>query len=113
MLNDCVADLGMGLTINLARDLVAQIRDSFAPEDWARAALATKLGGATMEIVGLGRIGKAVARRAEAFGMRIVYYGQRRVPDTAYPYRDDLAVMARDSDYLMLTCPGGEAVTAT
>lgn len=62
-----------------------------------------------MGIVGLGRIGKAVARRAEAFGMRIVYYGRRRVPDTAYPFYDDLAVMARDSDYLMLTCPGGEA----
>ena len=110
VLTDCVADLGMGLTINLARDLVAA--DQFVRAgDWAKGLfpLATKLGGATMGIVGLGRIGKAVARRAEAFGMRIVYYGRRRVPDTAYPFYDDLAVMARDSDYLMLTCPGGEA----
>ncbi len=110
VLTDCVADLGMGLTINLARDLVAADRFVRAG-DWAKGLfpLATKLGGATMGIVGLGRIGKAVARRAEAFGMRIVYYGRRRVPDTAYPFYDDLAVMARDSDYLMLTCPGGEA----
>jgi lactate dehydrogenase-like 2-hydroxyacid dehydrogenase len=41
--------------------------------------------------------------------MRIVYYGRRRVPDAAYPFYDDLIAMARDSDYLMLTCPGGEA----
>ena len=110
VLTDCVADLGMGLTINLARNLVAA--DHFVRAgDWTKGLfpLATKLGGATMGIVGLGRIGKAVARRAEAFGMRIVYYGRRRVPDATYPFYDDLAAMARDSDYLMLTCPGGEA----
>lgn len=110
VLTDCVADLGMGLAINLARNLVAA--DRFVREgQWAKGMfpLATKLGGATMGIVGLGRIGKAVAQRAEAFGMRIVYFGRRRVLDTAYPFYDDLAAMARDVDYLMLTCPGGEA----
>ena len=110
VLTDCVADLGMGLTINLARNLVAADRFVRAGE-WTKGLfpLATKLGGATMGIVGLGRIGKAVAKRAEAFGMRIVYYGRRRVPDVAYPFYDDLIAMARDSDYLMLTCPGGAA----
>jgi hydroxypyruvate reductase len=110
VLTDCVADLGMGLTINLARNLVAADRFVRAGE-WPKGLfpLATKLGGATMGIVGLGRIGQAVAKRAEAFGMRIVYYGRRRVPGVAYPFYDDLAAMARDSDYLMLTCPGGEA----
>ena len=110
VLTDCVADLGMGLTINLARNLVAADRFVRAG-DWTKGLfpLATKLGGATMGIVGLGRIGKAVAKRAEAFGMRIIYYGRRRVPDAAYPFYDDLVAMAHDSDYLMLTCPGGEA----
>jgi lactate dehydrogenase-like 2-hydroxyacid dehydrogenase len=110
VLTDCVADLGMGLTINLARNLVAADRFVRAG-DWAKGLfpLANKLGGATMGIVGLGRIGKAVAKRAEAFGMRIVYYGRRRVPEADYPFYDDLVAMARDSDYLMLTCPGGEA----
>jgi lactate dehydrogenase-like 2-hydroxyacid dehydrogenase len=41
--------------------------------------------------------------------MRIVYYGRRRVPDATYPFYDDLIAMARDADYLMLSCPGGEA----
>jgi lactate dehydrogenase-like 2-hydroxyacid dehydrogenase len=110
VLTDCVADLGMGLAVNLARNLVAADRFVRAG-DWTRGVfpLATKLGGATMGIVGLGRIGTAVAKRAEAFGMRIVYYGRRRAPGVVYPFYDDLAAMARDSDYLMLTCPGGEA----
>jgi lactate dehydrogenase-like 2-hydroxyacid dehydrogenase len=110
VLTDCVADLGMGLTINLARNLVAADRFVRAG-DWTKGLfpLATKLGGATMGIVGLGRIGKAVAKRAAAFGMRIVYYGRRRVSDAPYPFYDDLVAMARDSDYLMLSCPGGEA----
>src|SRR5215469_14538662 len=110
VLTDCVADLGMGLTINLARNLVAADRFVRAG-DWTKGLfpLATKLGGTTMGIVGLGRIGKAVAKRGAAFGMRIVYYGRRRVPEAIYPFYDDLIAMARDSDYLMLTCPGGEA----
>jgi lactate dehydrogenase-like 2-hydroxyacid dehydrogenase len=110
VLTDCVADLGMGLTINLARNLVAADRFVRAG-DWTKGLfpLATKLGGATMGIVGLGRIGQAVAKRAAAFGLRIVYYGRRRVADVAYPFYDDLTAMARDSDYLMLTCPGGTA----
>lgn len=110
VLTDCVADLGMGLVINLARNLVAA--DGFVRAgEWPKGMfpLATKLGGATMGIVGLGRIGKAVAQRAEAFGMRMVYFGRRRQPEVAYPFYDDLAAMACDVDYLMLTCPGGEA----
>jgi lactate dehydrogenase-like 2-hydroxyacid dehydrogenase len=110
VLTDCVADLGMGLVVNLARDLVAA--DRFTREGkWLKGTfpLAAKLGGSTMGIVGLGRIGKAVAKRAEAFGMRIVYFGRRRQSDVGYEFYDDLLAMARASDYLMLTCPGGEA----
>ena len=41
--------------------------------------------------------------------MRIVYHGRRRVSEVDYPFYDDLVAMAQESDYLMLTCPGGEA----
>ena len=110
VLTDCVADLGMGLVLNLARNLVTA--DRFVRDgSWTKGLfpLASKVGGTTMGIVGLGRIGHAVAKRAAAFGMRIVYYGRRRQADVAYPFYDDLIAMARDSDYLMLTCPGGAA----
>ncbi len=110
VLTDCVADIGMALVLAVARRIVAA--DRFVREGrWLNATfpLATKVGGATMGILGLGRIGKAVAKRAEAFGMRIVYHGRQRQNDVAYPFFDDLAAMARASDYLMLTSPGGPA----
>jgi hydroxypyruvate reductase len=110
VLTDCVADIGMALVLAVARRIVAA--DRFVREGrWRNATfpLATKVGGATMGIVGLGRIGKAVAKRAEGFGMHIVYHGRRRQSDVAYPFFDDLAAMAGASDYLMLTSPGGPA----
>lgn len=110
VLTDCVADIGMALVLAVARRIV--VADRFVRDgEWLKGAfpLATKVGGATMGIVGLGRIGKAVAKRAEGFGMRIVYHGRRRQNDVSYPFFDDLAAMARESDYLMLTSPGGPA----
>jgi len=110
VLTDCVADTGMALVVAVARRIVAA--DRFVREGrWLKGMfpLATKVGGATMGIVGLGRIGKAVARRAEGFGMRIVYHGRHRQSEVAYPFFADLIAMARQSDYLMLTSPGGPA----
>ncbi len=110
VLTDCVADLGMGLVLAVARNMV--VADRFERAGGGLKGvfpLATKVGGATMGIVGLGRIGKAVARRAEGFGMKIAYFGRRRQDDVAYQFFDDLEALARDSDYLMLTCPGGAA----
>ena len=110
VLTDCVADIGMGLVLAVARQIVVADRFVRAGQ-WLKGnfQLATKIGGATMGIVGLGRIGRAVAKRAEGFGMRIVYFGRRRQSDIDYPFFDDLVAMARESDYLMLTCPGGTA----
>jgi lactate dehydrogenase-like 2-hydroxyacid dehydrogenase len=62
-----------------------------------------------MGIVGLGRIGCAVARRAEALGMTIVYHGRRPRADVPYRYYASLVEMAAAVEYLMVTCPGGEA----
>ncbi len=110
VLTDCVADIGMALVLAVARRIV--VADRFVREGrWLEGGfpLATKIGGATMGILGLGRIGKAIAKRAEAFGMRIVYFGRHRQAEVPYPFFEDLRAMARESDYLMLTAPGGPA----
>jgi lactate dehydrogenase-like 2-hydroxyacid dehydrogenase len=108
VLTDCVADLGMGLTLAVMRRIVEGDRFVRAGK-WLKGALplGTKLGGKTMGIVGLGRIGRAIAHRAEAFGMNIVYHGPSAKSDVPYRYYPGLLEMARDSDVLMVASPGG------
>ena len=60
-----------------------------------------------MGILGLGRIGKAIARRAEAFGLKVVYHGRRKQADTPFPFYADLVEMARACDILVVIAPGG------
>jgi len=60
-------------------------------------------------IVGLGGIGSMVAKRCAAFDMQVSYYGPRKKPEYDYPYYDDIQAIARDNDYLILCCPGGDA----
>jgi lactate dehydrogenase-like 2-hydroxyacid dehydrogenase len=69
--------------------------------------LNTSVTGKKLGIVGLGRIGKAIAARAEAFGMEVCYFGRKPQPDVAYPYYDDLLELARDVDILLPAMPGG------
>jgi lactate dehydrogenase-like 2-hydroxyacid dehydrogenase len=69
--------------------------------------LARSLTGKTMGIFGLGRIGGAIARRAEALRMHVVYGVRARKPDAAWPYFDDLRAMAKACDVLVVTVPGG------
>lgn len=68
-----------------------------------------KVTGKKVGIVGLGRIGKAIARRCSAFDMHIAYHGRNEQNDVDYKYYADLKQMAEDVDYLILSCPGGEA----
>ncbi len=109
LLNDCVADLAMGLTIATLRRISAGDRFVRAGR-WLKASLplASKVGDKTMGILGYGRIGKAIAKRAEAFGMRIVYHGRRQQPGVAYKYYANLIEMARACDVLMVICAGGK-----
>jgi lactate dehydrogenase-like 2-hydroxyacid dehydrogenase len=69
----------------------------------------TRVAGKTAGIVGLGRIGREFARRAEAIGMKVIYLGRRPQPDVAYRFVADLRTLAREADVLILSCPGGEA----
>lgn len=108
VLTDCVADLGMSLLLMVSRRLVEADRYVRAG-NWLKDnfPLTVAPRGKTMGIIGLGRIGLAVAKRAESFGLRIAYHGPSKKAGIAYPYYASAAALAAASDYLMLTCPGG------
>jgi lactate dehydrogenase-like 2-hydroxyacid dehydrogenase len=108
VLTDDVADLAIGLIIDSVRR-IAQGDRYVRAGHWLSGGLAlgTRLWGTKLGIVGLGRIGLATAKRADVFGMAIAYHGPRRKSDVAYPYVADLKALARDSDVLVLTLPGG------
>jgi lactate dehydrogenase-like 2-hydroxyacid dehydrogenase len=110
VLNDCVADTALALTLNVMRKF-ARSEEYLRAGHWAAKGgypLATSLGGKTMGILGLGRIGEAIALRAQAFGMKIRYHNRNR-KDVAYPYDADAAALAKNSDVLMVVTPGGAA----
>jgi lactate dehydrogenase-like 2-hydroxyacid dehydrogenase len=108
VLTEDVADIGMSLVLAVARRLVIADRHVRSGA-WLKGSLpfASKVGGATLGILGLGRIGLAIAKRAEAFGMKIVYYGPREKPGVSYRRYANLVEMAKAVDYLMVSCPGG------
>ncbi|MCA0423524.1 MAG: 2-hydroxyacid dehydrogenase [Proteobacteria bacterium] len=109
VLNEEVADTALGLLLMTVRRL-PQSEQYLRAGRWLSEGnfpLSPSLRGRTMGIVGLGRIGKAIARRAEAFGLKLAYYGRNRQPDVPYPFYSDLVAMARDVDILMVILPGG------
>jgi hydroxypyruvate reductase len=103
-----VADLAMALVLAVARRIVVGDRHVRSGA-WLKGnlPLAAKIGGATLGILGLGRIGQAIATRAGAFDMKIVYHGPRAKAGAPYRYYPNLAEMAKDVDYLVVSCPGG------
>ncbi|MEK0363190.1 2-hydroxyacid dehydrogenase [Pseudomonas sp. CBC3] len=108
VLNDCVADLAFGLIIDCARQMSRADRFVRAGE-WLCGGLplATSVSGKRLGIVGLGRIGEAVAKRSSGFDMQVRYHNRRPVDGSAYGYEPSLIELARWSDFLVLTCPGG------
>lgn len=111
VLTDCVADLGMALTLAVLRKVVEGDRYVRAGR-WITDGildLSASPRGRCLGIVGLGRIGLALAHRAEAFGMTIAYYNRSLRDDVDYPYFASAQELAAASDVLALTCPGGEA----
>ncbi|MGE5094049.1 MAG: 2-hydroxyacid dehydrogenase [Betaproteobacteria bacterium] len=110
VLTEDVADLAMALLLATVRRIPQGDRFVRAGQ-WAQAAfpLTDTLQGRTLGIVGMGRIGRAIARRAEAFNLRIAYQGPNRKADAPWPYFADPAALARECDFLAIACPGGEA----
>jgi lactate dehydrogenase-like 2-hydroxyacid dehydrogenase len=110
VLNDDVADLAMALTLMTARNLA--LSDRYVRDGrWKRLgnqALATKVSGKRLGIVGMGRIGKVIARRAAAFDMTISYH-TRNPADVPYRHVPDLEALAREVDVMIVIVPGGPA----
>ena len=108
VLTDDVADLAVALVLMTARRLGEAERHLRAGR-WLAGPmpLAHALRGRVAGILGLGRIGTAIATRLEAFGMRIAYHGRRRQP-VEWAYCEDARQLAAASDYLVVACPGGE-----
>ncbi len=108
VLTDEVADLAMGLLLATVRELPQADRHVRAGSWLERPyPLTGSLRGRKVGIIGLGRIGRAIATRAAAFGLDIAYHGRSRQPDIAYPYYDRPAALAADVDILMVVAPGG------
>ncbi len=108
VLNDCVADTAVALVLNTLRKFPQS-------QDWLRSGfwptrgpypLATSVGGKTLGILGLGRIGEAIAKRALGFGMTIRYHNRNK-KNVAYAYDADLVSLAKNSDVLLIVTPGG------
>jgi lactate dehydrogenase-like 2-hydroxyacid dehydrogenase len=108
VLNEEVADTAMGLLINTVRELPAAeayLRQGKWQDNGPYPLTSATLQGRTMGIYGFGRIGKAIAKRAEAFGMKIVYFGRNK-QDVGFDYYPDLVSLASAVDTLMIVAPG-------
>ena len=110
VLNEEVADTAMGLLLCAVRQL-PQADAYLRAGRWLQGPfpLSATLRGRRMGILGLGRIGKAIARRAEAFGIEVAYHGRSRQPDVPFPYHSTLVGLAEAVDILVVITPGGAA----
>ncbi|MEO8536001.1 MAG: 2-hydroxyacid dehydrogenase [Betaproteobacteria bacterium] len=109
VLTDDVADVATALILMTGRGFVRANRFVHRGDWLAKGPeLGNKLGGRSVGILGLGRIGKAIAERVQAMQMRVAYTG-RRPQDVPYRFVDNLESLAAESDFLVVACPGGAA----
>jgi len=110
VLNEEVADTALGLTLATVRHL-PQAERYLRAGNWPKHGdyqLTPSLRDRTAGIVGMGRIGKAIARRFDAMKVPVVYHS-RRPADVPYKYYPDLLDMARDVNLMIVITPGGAA----
>lgn len=104
-----VADLAIGLMLASARQIV--FADHYARSgDWASKGpipLGRSVNNKTCGVIGIGGIGRAIADRAAAFRMRVLYNATRERTNVPYTFVGDLVELARQSDFLMVACKGG------
>lgn len=109
VLNDDVADLAVGLLYATVRNIAANDRMVRAGE-WARGvkpALSGRVTGSRIGILGLGRIGRAIAKRLEPVAGEILYHNRREAADAPYRYVADATDFARQSDAIIVATSGG------
>lgn len=108
VLSDEVADLALGLLLATVRR-IPQADRYLRSGGWRQASfpLTTSLRERRVGILGLGRIGRAIARRLEGFGVAIAYHGRTPQADLAYAYHDSLLGLAESVDVLIVAAPGG------
>lgn len=113
VLTEDSADMTMALILSVPRRL-AEGEKLVRSGKWAgwspSGMLGHRIGGKTLGIVGMGRIGQAVARRARAFGLSILYHNRRRLPlsveeELQATYVPDLDAMLQNSDIVSIHCP--------
>ena len=108
VLNDCVADTAFALVMDVARRITES--DRFVRRgDWQRGQfpLATRVSGKKLGILGMGRIGRVIARRASGFDMEVRYHNRRRLDDVDYGYAETLEELAGWADFLVIASAGG------
>ncbi|MFC5069451.1 2-hydroxyacid dehydrogenase [Flaviflagellibacter deserti] len=108
VLTDEVADLALGLLLATIRE-IPRAEHHLRSGQWPRGTypLTTTLRGRKVGIIGLGRIGKAIAQRVAAFDVPVSYYGRHKQAGVSYPYVDSLLGLAKDVDVLICVAPGG------
>lgn len=111
VLTEEVADTTLGLLLTTLREL-PQAERYLRAGKWEKAAYPLSratLRDRTIGIVGMGRIGRAIGRRLDAFGVPVVYHSRNPQAGIAYKYYPDLVAMAREVDTLIVIVPGGTA----
>jgi len=112
VLNEEVADTALGLLLCTVREF-PQAERYLRAGKWAAQGhyplTKATLRNRTVGMVGMGRIGKAIARRLEAFGVPVVYHSRNPQAGVTYKYYPKLLDMARDVDTLLVIVPGGAA----
>jgi lactate dehydrogenase-like 2-hydroxyacid dehydrogenase len=112
VLTEEVADTALGLMLMTVRELSAAerwLREGRWEREGDYRLTPASLRDRKLGMVGMGRIGEAIATRAAAFGMPIAYHSRTPKAGTPYRYVADLATLARESDILMVITPGGPA----
>ena len=111
VLTEDVADLALALTLNTLRAL-PQVENHLRSGRWAageRAPLTRRASARRYGLLGLGRIGAAIARRLEPLGGSIAYHSRRPVAGVPYAYHDSARALAEAVDVLIIATPGGPA----
>ncbi|KAB2692237.1 2-hydroxyacid dehydrogenase [Ochrobactrum sp. SD129] len=110
VLTEEVADTALGLLIDTVRELSKSqefLRAGRWPKEGRYPLSKLSLRGRSVGIFGLGRIGKAIAHRVEAFGLPVSYHNRRKADDVSYTYYPSLLELAKAVDTLILVAPGG------